>query len=57
MPKIEYNCVKCNSKSHVNEDYKRFAYVREQCCSVSCYNKKNNITPENTQEGRFELTI
>ncbi len=57
MPKLEYNCVKCNSKSQVDEDYKRFAYVREQCCSVSCYNKKNNIPPENTQEGGFELTI
>ena len=55
MPKLEFNCVKCNSKSIVDEDYKRFAYVREQCCSVYCYNKKNNITLENTQE--FELTI
>ncbi len=57
MPKLEFNCVKCNSKSIVDEDYKRFAYVREQCCSVYCYNKKNNITPENTQEVEFELTI
>lgn len=57
MPELEYNCVKCNSKSVVDEDYKVHAYVREKCCSVHCYNKKNNITPENTQEGDFELTI
>ena len=58
MPDKKYNCVVCHSTSLVSENYIReHAYVKEECCSVHCYNKKHGITPENTQEGTFELTV
>ncbi len=57
MPDKKYKCVQCQCTSLVSEDYFKHAYVREQCCSVSCYHKKNGITLENTQGGEFELEI
>lgn len=57
MPEKKYDCVECKSTSIVSGNYLQHAYVKAQCCSVNCYNKKNNITPENIQEGDFELTI
>ena len=53
----EYKCVECQSISNVSENYFRHAYVREQCCSVFCYHKKNGIPLDNTQDGEFELEI
>ena len=57
MPDKKYNCVECQSTSLVSESYLKHAYVKAQCCSVHCYNKKHGITPENTQEGTYELTV
>ena len=57
MPEITYDCVECKSTSIVSGNYLQHAYVNARCCSVHCYNKKNGITPKNTQEGDFELTI
>lgn len=53
----EYKCVECQSISKVSEDYFRHAYVKEKCCSVFCYHKKNGTTLDNTQGGEFELKI
>lgn len=59
MPDKTYNCNICKSKSIVSDNYMEFDYVKANCCSVCCYNKKCGTTGtmENTQDGTFELKI